>query len=75
MPVLQPLDNPRQVRVRVRPFVDLSDDASRLAAVIITDLIGRGDEQGEQEDVAVPSVVASDVLDIQSTILCRGKLR
>ena len=30
MPVLQPLDRPRQVRVRVRPFVDLSEEASRL---------------------------------------------
>ena len=30
MPVLQSLDNQRQVRVRVRPFVDLSDDTSRL---------------------------------------------
>jgi hypothetical protein len=30
MPVLQSLDRPRQVRVRVRPLVDLSEDASRL---------------------------------------------
>jgi hypothetical protein len=29
MPVLQALDRPRQFRVRVRPFVDLSGDASR----------------------------------------------
>jgi hypothetical protein len=38
---------------------------SRLAVVIITlvtDLIGHGDEQGEEEDVAVPSVVAPDVV-------------
>ena len=32
MTVLQPLDGPLQVRVRVRPFVDLSEDASRLVS-------------------------------------------
>ena len=32
MTVLQPLDRPLQVRVRVRPFVDLSEDASRLVS-------------------------------------------
>jgi len=50
---------------------------SRLAAgiTIVTHLIGHGDEQGRQEDVAVPSVVATDVLDIQKTILYREKFR
>jgi hypothetical protein len=45
--------------------VGRSVSVSRLAAVIITlvtHLIGHGDEQGEEEDVAVPGVVASDVL-------------